>query len=297
MIKGSSRDFVLQANNSDGTAATNVFQSTDTVTSRVWRGDDQPTLLSLPFLGTSTSGVTGTSWVSATAGTFQLCFNDADTSGATFEVGQYRIQTTAARGGRTAVILDCFLTIDSAPGSAASRPVYGTWQDMTKFAPWIQNLQTADDTEGFIDQRADAREWLDTIIVKNYRGSSLGQFGYHSMAAFAYGFTGPRRSLILSQWLQDQLNGNAVLSGGTYTGPPGGALLIKPPTKRIVAFRAIAEVCMGMLGKGGDYASWGVQYRRAADAECLAYTAEIDTNNDGRAEIGIPLGTGNTLYT
>ena len=284
LIKGTSRDFVLQANNDDGTPATSVFLGTDTITSRVWRGDDQPTLVSPT-----------TTWVSATAGTFQVTMNDADSS--TLEVGQFRIQTIAVRTGRTATVLDGFLDIKSAPGTATARPVYGTYQDMTKYAPWIQNLQTEDDLEGFADQRADAREWLDNIIVKNYRGSSLGQFGHHSMAAFAYGFSGPRRSLLLSQWLQDQLNGNTLLSGGTYTGPSGGALLIKPTTKRIVAFRAIAEVCMGMLGKGGDYPSWGAQFRRAADAECMAYTAEIDTNNDGRAEIGIPLSTGSTVYT
>lgn len=284
LVKGTSRDFILQANNADGTPAVNIFLDADDRATRVWRGDDQPTLLT-----------PATSWVSAALGTFQISFNNADTSA--LDVGQYRIQTTATRLGRTAVILDCFLAITAAPGAGLVRPVYGTFQDMTKFAPWIQNLQTEDDTEGFLDQRADAREWLDNLIVHNYRGSSLGQFGYHSMAAFAYGFTGPRRSLILSQWLQDQLNGNALLSGGTYTGPAGGALLIKPATKRLVAFRAIAEVCMGMLGKGGDYASWGVQFRRAADAECMAYTAEIDTNNDGRAEIGIPLGTSHTIYT
>lgn len=107
MIKGTSRDFALQANNSDGTPALNLFLDTDTIASRVWRGDSQILLLS-----------PASSWISASLGTFQVTFNDLDTS--TFESGQYRIQTTAARTGRTAVILDGQIQITDAPGSVVS---------------------------------------------------------------------------------------------------------------------------------------------------------------------------------
>jgi hypothetical protein len=270
LIKGTSRDFALQANNPDGTPAVSLFLATDAITSRVWPGENQPTLLAPT-----------TTWISAPLGTFQVTFNDADTQA--LEFGQYRIQTTAARGGRTAVLLDAFLQVTPAPGAATARPTYGPFSDMVKYARWITNLQDPDDLEGFADQRADAREWLDNIILLNYRGASLGRFGAHSQAAFGWGWAGPRRSLIPSQWLQTALAANQ--------------LLVRPQVLRIVAFRAIAETCLGQLGKGGDYASFGARFRQAADAECCSLRAELDVNNDGLAEFAIPITTASTLYT
>lgn len=291
VTKGTSRDFLLQAKNPDGSDAQNVFLNTDPITSRVWQGEDQNILITL-----------ATTWfnpanglVDASAGIFKISVNDADTS--SLEVGQYHIQTTSTRFGRTAVVMDAFFSVTVAPGTSTLRPTYASFQEMVRAAPWIQNLQTENDLEGFATERANAREWLDNLIVHNYRGASIGRFETHSMAAFMFGFSGQRRALILSQWLKDLLAGNMTLSGGVYQGPPGGALLITAHTKRIVTYRAIAEIAMGMLGKGGDYAAWGVQFRHAANAECLAYTAELDTNNDGRAEIAIPLATSTVLYT
>lgn len=104
LVKGTSRDFVLQANAPNGSPAVGLFLGSDTITSRVWRGNDQTTILSPT-----------TVWVSATDGTFQISINDTDT--ATFEVGQYRIQTLAARAGRTVVVLDAFLVLNLSPGT------------------------------------------------------------------------------------------------------------------------------------------------------------------------------------
>ncbi|HMB08847.1 MAG TPA: hypothetical protein VKP69_34610 [Isosphaeraceae bacterium] len=270
LIKGTSRDFPLQANNPDGTPAGGVFLGSDAIASRVWRGDAQPTLVA-----------PATAWLSAPLGTFQVAFGDADTQA--LECGQYRIQTTAARAGRTAVLLDAWLRLSAAPGAAASRPTYGPSSDLVKYAKWIANLQDPDDLEGFADQRADAREWLDHIILLNDRGSSLGGFGAHSRAASAWGGAGPRRALVPSPWLRAALAADQ--------------LIVRPQVLRIVAFRAIAEVCLGQLGKGGDYASYGAMFRQAADSECCGLRAEIDTNNDGRPELAIPITTASTLYT
>lgn len=302
LVVGSSRDFVLQANNSDGTPAANLFTGGDTITSRVWRGDDQSTLLSPT-----------TTWVSATAGTFMVTLNDADT--ATFEVGQYRIQSLASAGGRTTIILDAFLALDPAPGIAAVRPVYCTFADMTKLAPQVTNLQTPDDLEGFLDQRADAREWLNQIVLNNYRGAGMGLYEQHSWAAFSFSSGGPRRSLVPSRFLQDALYGigqfagltsGGVPSSGMYSTTPAafmpmvntnGALLIRPPVRKATAYKAISEVYLGQLGKGGDYSSYGAMYRNAADAEVMNLRVELDINQDGMAEISVPLSTSNVFYT
>lgn len=99
LTRGSSRDFLLQANNPDGTPATNIFLSSDTLSTNVWSGDGTTVLLNL-------ANGTGTTWVSATNGTFQITFNNADTAttwalAPTISVttDTYRIQTTATRGG------------------------------------------------------------------------------------------------------------------------------------------------------------------------------------------------------
>lgn len=291
VTKGTSRDCLLQAKNPDGTDAINVFLDNDPLVSRVWRGEDQSVLVVLSTVWYNPANGNA----DASAGIFKIVINDTDTS--TLEVGQYRIQTTTTRFGRTAVLMDAFFGVTSAPGSSTLRPVYASFSEMIRTAPWIQNLQTETDLEGFATERANAREWLDNIIVHNYRGASVGRFETHSMAAFTFGFSGQRRTSILSQWLKDLLAGDMTLSGGVYQGPPGGALLITAQTKRIVTYRSIAEVAMGMLGKGGDYAAWGVQFRNAANSECLSYTAELDTNNDDKAEIAIPLATSSVLYT
>lgn len=106
LVKGTSRDFPLQANNPDGTPALNLFLSGDTLALKVWRGDS---------LALVTVGSASVAWISAPLGTFQVTFNDADTSA--LEVAKYRIQVTAARSGRSAVLLDAYLDLTAAPGS------------------------------------------------------------------------------------------------------------------------------------------------------------------------------------
>lgn len=311
ITSGSSKDFPLQVNNPDGTPNTS-FLNTDSFETRVWRGEDTAAILSFTTAG---GGAPTTTWINAATGQFQISFNDVDTVG--YEVGQYRILTRAIRSGtpvRSAVVLDGFLSIMAAPGTTALRRTYGPFSDMVKYAKWITNLQDPNDIEGFVEQRADARDWLNSVILLNYRGT-VGSFESHSTAAFMWaGGSGIRRSVVTSRWLRDALEAVGQFAGltnygptmtGLYGGissPPNppmnvGALILRPEIRRVVAYKAISEVCLGYIGRGGDYASYGAMYRNAAEADLISARCELDINNDGLAEMAIPISTVQTLYT
>lgn len=103
LVKGSSRDFILQINNRDGTPSINLFLDSDTLVTSVWSGEI--TILN-PL----------TTWYSSYAGQIQVSFNNSDT--ATLSPDVYRIQTTATRFGRSSVVLDGQIQVTTAPGVA-----------------------------------------------------------------------------------------------------------------------------------------------------------------------------------
>lgn len=106
VIQGASRDFILQAENSDGTPATGLFIDTDVLSTTVWSGDGTSSLLSPT-----------TTWVSSNLGQFQVSLNNADTLGLAPDT--YRIQTLATRFGRSAAVLDARLQVISSAGTTA----------------------------------------------------------------------------------------------------------------------------------------------------------------------------------
>jgi len=167
----------------------------------------------------------------------------------------------------------------------AEAPVYCQYTDMLNLAPWIGDLQALlSDETGFATQRAAARNKLDSIILKNYRGHAVGQFGEHSTLAFAWAYGGgKRRSVLVSPVVRNWLNSNY--------------LIVHDEIVRINAHWAIADVCLAQMGRGGHYPSYGAFHRREGDKLAAGTTAEIDINQDGLAEIGVPLGSTNTLFT
>lgn len=107
VIQGTSRDFVLEAENPDGTPVSNTFLDTDTLSTTVWSGDGTVALLSPTTI-----------WVASSLGQFQITFNNADTL--SLPPDTYRILTTATRFGRSAAILDGRLQVISSSGTATS---------------------------------------------------------------------------------------------------------------------------------------------------------------------------------
>ncbi len=106
LVRGRSRDFLLQVLDPDGDVYAPVtnptpFLLSDTLAATVWAGDDTAAVVA-----------PAAAWTDVTAATYTVTFDDADTT--LVAPGDYRLQVTAARGGRTAPVGDCGLRVTAA---------------------------------------------------------------------------------------------------------------------------------------------------------------------------------------
>ncbi len=275
LIQGTSRDFPFQVQNPDGTAPVGVFLSTDTLTANVWAGNNETPLL--------TPAVT---WISATNAQVQVSFQNADS--ASLAIGQYYLQAYATRAGsptRTTALLPAatVLSILAAPGTSFTpRPTYINITDIRKIAPWIDDLQVPDNNSGFDDQCADARDWLDEIVLRNYRGGNVSLLGYHGFALDAWYTGGGRRTSLTNRWLFQALAANQLLA--------------TPRVKTVCAYYALSRICESMITKAGQYTSLAARFRFEAEALLASTTVEIDVNGDGFGEVPINFSSTNTLW-
>jgi hypothetical protein len=214
-IQGSASDWVLQAINRDGTAPTG-FLSGDTLAATVWRGQDQASLFA-PTV----------SWSDYTVGKVAVSVTAAQTA-ALDQNGEYHLQVTATRSSTTVVIIDCLLRILAAPGSASQAVTpYCTLSDMLRYAPWLTMIQDgSSDQEGYYSQRLEARQWLDWLITRSWRGTSQAYFGDAGRTAQFWLGGWVRRTPLPSQWLINELAGGFLTSptvtnaGSGYTSTP-----------------------------------------------------------------------------
>lgn len=251
-----------------------TFQSTDVLSCILWGGWDQPVLAS-----------PSVQWINPAQGTIQLTVSAANT--ANLAVGTYlvRIVVNPLGTGQTLVIYQGAIKLTASPvASTIARPTYCTYSDLLKIAPWIEMLRDASrDETGFLDQCADAREWFDEAIIRNYRSNYIGVFGAHSQAIFAFAGTGPRRSELANVWLKGLLAQNY--------------LLVSPRIVKVVALKALASICVSQIYQGGKYASLSSYYHHECESLLICTTAEIDSNGDGIGDIPINFSATNTIRT
>ena len=228
IVQGSAADWPLQAQNRGG-SSTPTFGSSDTLTATVWVGVDQ-TALFQPAVAWYTANGTQTGY-----GQGQVLVSPTAAQSATLEQnGTYSLEvwwTQAGVGGKTACIVRATVTVLPAPGTATPAvTAYCQLSDMLQRAPWVALVQRADtDTEGFYPQRLLARNWMDWVIINNYRGASVGLFEEHSTLAFAFGGgVGWRRSLGPSPALLTYLASNM--------------LIVRPQIVTACAYKAVAEI-------------------------------------------------------
>jgi hypothetical protein len=248
-----------------------------------WPGDDRAALA----LGGSSVAVED-----AAAGRLRLDLAGSDTAG--LAPGDYRLQLAIVAGGRSTRRDLGILRLTAAPGSAAGRPAYCTPDDLRRLAgSWLDDQAEHDaDQAGFLEQRADARNWLDGLVQRHYRGGSWARQSTLDHLLDGGGGAGrwPRRrdgrhDARLQAWLDaDRL------------------ALDTPDGRRLVdacACWALARICDRQLG-GGENDPWPARARRyRAQAEHLAAgsVAGIDTTEpaDGVADLVIDLGTADRL--
>jgi len=275
IVQGTARDFPFQVTNPDGTIPTGIFTSTDVLTASVWAGSNEVPLL------TPTA-----SWISATNAQYQVTLQDTDSSSLPY--GIYYIQAYATRviSGvtRTTALLPrgSSLEIIAAPLATVPRPTYISIVDLRKIAPWIDDLQVPDSHEGFDDPCADSRDWLDELVLRNYRGGNVSLLGFHGMALDAWYTGGGRRTSLSNRWLLGCLAANQ--------------LLVTPRVRNVCAYYALSRICESMITKGGMYAMLAARYRLEAESLVASTTLEIDVNADGFGEIAINMSSTNTLW-
>lgn len=261
---GSDKDFLLQGT-TDGSTAITSFLNSDTLASRLWAGGR-----------TATLATPAVAWDDATSAKFLLQLAAADTT--SLDSGTYRLQVVLTRSSRSLVIFDGSLQLTESPGAVAAPAVYTTYAQMIKYAPWLETLQDARDSEGFVTQRGLARDWLDNLVLAKYRGGS-GSLTYPLVNTFGGITTGAK-----NKWLKDQLAANY--------------LMVTPDVIEAVSKYAIAIVLKTQLPAQGDD-TWrrvAGDFMAEARSKISTIVAELDTNNDGYADIVVHLGTSNTLF-
>lgn len=262
-------DDAWQAVVRDATGAPVAFAGTETLAGRVWPGEGRPTLFA-----------PGVSFVTPGAGLIRIEVAAVQT--AALEPALYRMQVTVTSAGQTAVCWDGSLRLTAAPGTEAAPVSYASYSDVRALAPWVDRLQDPDtDAEGFADQRAEARRWFDTLLLKHFRGagySSLGPNGYQMN-----NLGGPWRSGLTSDYLRDLL--------------AGGALMVRDEVVRCVASMAVSLICQRQVGQkgGGDYWRLAAWYRHQAEEMAKTLSAEVDSDGDGRPNFTISIGATDTL--
>jgi hypothetical protein len=258
-----------------GNVSVGVFLSTDTLSASVWAGHNETALITPP-----------PTWISATNGQFMVSVQNTDSQ--SLAIGQYYLQAYATRAGtpvRTTALLPrgTSLEILAAPGpSFTPRPTYISITDVRKIAPWIDDLQVPDSNTGFDDQLADSRDWLDELVLRNYRGGNVSLLGYHGFALDAWYTGGGRRTSLTNRWLYAALQANQ--------------LLVRPRVKQICAYYALSRICESMITKSGQYVALASRFRMEAETLLASTTVEIDVNNDGYGEVPINFSSTNTLW-
>jgi len=276
ITQGAARDFPLQVFNADGTPAT-TFVNTDTLACSVWQGQNETPVLT-----------PAVAWLGGNAPTGQIVitFQNADSQGLAY--GQYYIQVFATRTGtptRTAALLPkgSSITVLAAPSTTfTARPSYITIKSIRNIAPWIDDLIVPDSDSGFDNQIADARSWLDELIIRNYRGGNVSLLGYHGFALDAWYTGGGRRTSLTNHWLFTALQSNQLLV-----------------TQRVIdiqSYYALARICECMITKAGQYISLAARFRLEAESLLASTTVEIDVNGDGWGEVPINFSSTNTLW-
>jgi hypothetical protein len=211
LVQGSAAYFILAAVDRDGSTPSQLLSS-DTLTAVVWAGQNQAAL----FSPTAT-------WANVAAAQVAVAFTGSQTTALDY-AGTYHMQVSVTRGTTTIVIIDCLLQILPSPGTGTDlvKP-YCVLADLLQHAPWLTMLQDeTSDQESYYSQRLEAKQWLDWLIVRSWRGTSAANFGDPGRAAQYWGGSWSRRSALPSQWLINQLSGGIVINPLTLTAQGSG---------------------------------------------------------------------------
>lgn len=141
----------------DGVAV--AFTPADVLDALAWRGGDEAALFA-----------PAVAWISAPAGTLTLTIAAGQSSA--LDPGEYRIQVGVTRAsGVRSLCYDGRLTVLATIGAAAPALTWCSAADVLRYATSVSTLQAikaANDSSGFLLQRADATARRSRMLVKRY---------------------------------------------------------------------------------------------------------------------------------
>lgn len=262
-VDGSSIVVALQRRGVNGAyvddAAT--YTADDPLTCVLWPGGDLATVATLPA-----------SWVDADEGTVQVDFPASAFTA--LDAGIYKAAVRLATSPPVDLAyLEVELTVGPASGSA--RPTYITREDLEEEFPGLESMLGHVDADGtgFLKLRADARDWLDLLVLSHYRPCDVvGPLQF----SIPWIPTPPETNA----WLADYLAGDRLLLT-----TPNGRRLVRAQVAWVLAkvFRRAANAS----GQAGNLLDLSDFYARQADSLIATSIAEIDTNDDGSADLTI----------
>lgn len=283
---GTSRAWNLQVENPDGSIPTGVFLDSDVLAAKLWAGSTLAPIV--------TKAPPAIAWIDSANAQFVIDWYPADTAG--LAAGIYYVAAQATRGTDVADLLPrgSTITITVGPGTDAARRSYITAVDLRKLAPWLDDIQGPAAETGFADQCADASDWLDENILRNYPGGYVSLLGEHGTALASWAGTGATLSSLRNPWILQ------LLAGGPAVANTAGGLIVTTRTRQVLANYALHLVAEGMLTRG-PYAALSARYLARANQLLVGYTAELSTNGAVDqwgallAQIPINFGTARTL--
>lgn len=260
-----------QATFNDDTGAPITFAGTETLGGYVWGGGSLAALFNLT-----------PTWATPSAGTVNCTVPGTNT--ASLAPDTYYGILTVVLNGATVPAFNFTLNVLATPGTTAARPTYITSDDLHSVAGWIDDLQNLEFAKaGFADQCADARDWMDQNILRNYRGGAITLLGMHGVALDAWFTGGPWRSSLDNIYIRQQLTLNT--------------LMLTTPIKKAMVYYALSCICEGMIAAGGDWAKRQAYYQQKAYQTLAGTVAQLDINGDGVPEIPINFSSANSIYS
>lgn len=248
----------------DGVAVAMVFNAGDTLDASVWLGGDTAEVFSPA--ATIEDGPNGV---------IRLTFAASQTASLPNGVYPLEVFVTPASTTQKIRCAEAWVKLLDSPGSSSSSlPVYCSYQDLRDYGggEWLDQLRSSGTLANAIRERARARSWLDTIIVKHVRPWDPRGIYRRALGAFAIAPDAPDPT-IAAKLLAD-------------------ALIVTDDVRECCAVKALAIVCRSRL-TFEDADVWErrtAYFERQANRLVTNLVAQLDTNADGKADYALSLG-------
>jgi hypothetical protein len=262
---GATYNIQIMNDASPPTAMTGVYAGTEPLTATVWQGSKLA----------ATPGVITPAWVSGPLGTTTATVNGGVTG--TMAVGYYKVKLEVTYQGVTSPYYGGWLSLQAIPGTATPPPTYTTFQNLLdKGGTWLPRLQESTGETSFLFEQGRARSWLDSAIVARSR---VYAYTFDLNYATIYGMFpwGPVESpdYVITGYLE------------------ANDLIVTDETIEICTYKSLSLICQNRVNfddAGDDWLRRSNYYNAQANRTLRSYRCQIDTNDDGYADIAFHMG-------